>query len=610
MIIQHNITSMFTNRQLNINTRNSASSTEKLSSGYRINKAADDAAGLTISEKMRSQIRGLNQASRNIQDGISLVNVGDGALNEVHSVLQRQRELLVQAANDTNTHDDRQAIENELSAISTELDRIFEDTEFNTRKLFKGNDKIIDGPKTVLSSKTNNKEIPFPDTSFQTTVWLPKGSTPSSVETASSSSNVSTSISQSHTETLHDTDAYGHSSYDISDVTSNITTTTTHEIITKKDYTPINDAQYTSLRKPGDMIGNSGYINVSTVKGGLPLSCAMSQLGIKIDGQLTNIDLFNSSFPKTTLISGDRNTASTTYDLGDNVQLTQTITLENNNKYNINYSVYNTGSAQHEIELRLAFDVMNTQTTSVKDNTTTSFSLESDFARIGISASNVTHAMLGDISDLYGDWEGSKITDGQNVPNHTGVGYWWKGTVLASGGTTDLGQVSYGPIELLQDPFTETTTLQTKTLIEEQIDDTAIQYTLLPEYLDIQSGSLPYQNIPIRLYNLSAEKLKTRVPDEISAFAADSSLDNIDRTLNTISSIRSYYGAMTNRLEHAYNVDRNTSENVQAAESQIRDLDMENEMVNLSKDNILTQAAQAMLAQANQNPQAVLSLLQ
>lgn len=309
------------------------------------------------------------------------------------------------------------------------------------------------------------------------------------METTSSSSSVSTSISYSNTETLHDTDAYGHSSYDISDVTSNITTTTAHEITTKKDYTLINDAQYTSLRKPGDMIGNSGYINVSTVKGGLPLSCAMSQLGIKIDGQLTNIDLFNSSFPKTTSISTDRNTASTTYDLGDNVKLTQTITL-------------------------------------------------------------------------------------------------------------------------LQDPYTETTTIQTKTLIEDQIENTAIQYTYLPEYLDIQSGSLPYQNIPIRLYNLSAEKLKARVPDEISAFAADSSLDNIDRTLNTISSIRSYYGAMTNRLEHAYNVDRNTSENVQAAESQIRDLDMENEMVNLSKDNILTQAAQAMLAQANQNPQAVLSLLQ
>lgn len=170
MIIQHNITSMFTNRQLNINTRNSASSTEKLSSGYRINKAADDAAGLTISEKMCSQIRGLNQASRNIQDGISLVNVGDGALNEVHSVLQRQRELLVQAANDTNTHDDRQAIENELSAISTEPDRIFEDTEFNTRKLFKGNDKIIDGPNTVVSSDTNNQDIPFPDTSYTKTV--------------------------------------------------------------------------------------------------------------------------------------------------------------------------------------------------------------------------------------------------------------------------------------------------------------------------------------------------------------------------------------------------------------------------------------------------------
>lgn len=130
MIIQHNTQAVFANGKVNTAAKQTAANAEKLASGYRINRAADDAAGLSISEKMRTQVRGLNRASDNIQDGISLTNVADGALTEIHSILQRQRELLVQAANDTNTELDRQAIEDEISALSGEFDRIFDDTEF------------------------------------------------------------------------------------------------------------------------------------------------------------------------------------------------------------------------------------------------------------------------------------------------------------------------------------------------------------------------------------------------------------------------------------------------------------------------------------------------
>ena len=117
MIVQHNITSMNANRQLGIVGNNLAKSTEKLSSGYRINRAADDAAGLAISEKMRAQVRGLNRASDNAQDGISLIQTAEGALNESHSILQRMRELSVQAANGTETDDDREAVQNEISQL-------------------------------------------------------------------------------------------------------------------------------------------------------------------------------------------------------------------------------------------------------------------------------------------------------------------------------------------------------------------------------------------------------------------------------------------------------------------------------------------------------------
>lgn len=138
MIVQHNMTALNANRQLNITNGSLTKKTEKLSSGYRVNRAADDAAGLSISEKMRAQIRGLDQASSNAQDGISLIQTAEGALNEIHSVLQRMRELTVQAANDTNVTADRRAIAKEIRALTSEIDRIATQTEFNTMKLLSG----------------------------------------------------------------------------------------------------------------------------------------------------------------------------------------------------------------------------------------------------------------------------------------------------------------------------------------------------------------------------------------------------------------------------------------------------------------------------------------
>ena len=139
MVVQHNMQAMNANRMLNITTGQQAKSTEKLSSGYRINRAADDAAGLTISEKMRKQIRGLDQASTNAQDGVSAVQTAEGALTEVHSMLQRMNELAVQAANGTNSKEsDRQAIQDEIDQLTTEIDRVAETTKFNEIYLLKG----------------------------------------------------------------------------------------------------------------------------------------------------------------------------------------------------------------------------------------------------------------------------------------------------------------------------------------------------------------------------------------------------------------------------------------------------------------------------------------
>jgi flagellin len=138
MIVQHNMTALNANRNLGITNTNLSKSTEKLSSGYRVNRAADDAAGLSISEKMRGQIRGLNQASTNAEDGTSLIQTAEGALSEMHSVIQRMRELTVQASNDTYVTADRAAIALELRALTSEIDRISSQTEFNTMKLLSG----------------------------------------------------------------------------------------------------------------------------------------------------------------------------------------------------------------------------------------------------------------------------------------------------------------------------------------------------------------------------------------------------------------------------------------------------------------------------------------
>jgi len=138
MVVQHNINAQNANRMLNITQRTVKNSTEKLSSGYRVNRAADDAAGLSISEKMRGQIRGLNKASENAQNGQSLIQTAEGALGEIHSVIQRMRELTVQASNDTNVTADRKAIQLEVYALTSEIDRIAAQTEYNTQKLLSG----------------------------------------------------------------------------------------------------------------------------------------------------------------------------------------------------------------------------------------------------------------------------------------------------------------------------------------------------------------------------------------------------------------------------------------------------------------------------------------
>lgn len=169
MVVQHNLTAANTNRQLGITTNGLQKSTEKLSSGYKINRAADDAAGLSISEKMRNQIRGLNKASDNAQDGISLVQTAEGALNEVHSMLQRMSELAVQASNGTNATQDRTALDNEVQQLKTEIERVGTTTQFNKMDILTGEFSSNNG-KTLQVGANQDQVITIAISALTSTV--------------------------------------------------------------------------------------------------------------------------------------------------------------------------------------------------------------------------------------------------------------------------------------------------------------------------------------------------------------------------------------------------------------------------------------------------------
>ena len=169
MVVQHNLTAANTNRQLGITTNGLQKSTEKLSSGYKINRAADDAAGLSISEKMRNQIRGLNKASDNAQDGISLVQTAEGALNEVHSMLQRMSELAVQASNGTNASQDRTALDNEVQQLKTEIERVGTTTQFNKMDILRG-EFSSNNEKTLQVGANQNQVITIAISALTSTV--------------------------------------------------------------------------------------------------------------------------------------------------------------------------------------------------------------------------------------------------------------------------------------------------------------------------------------------------------------------------------------------------------------------------------------------------------
>ena len=546
MVVQHNMQAMNANRQLGIAKNATAKSTEKLSSGFRINRAADDAAGLAISEKMRSQIRGLNQASTNAQDGISLIQTAEGALNESHSILQRMRELSVQAANGTETDSDRSNLQDEISQLQDELDRIADTTEFNTMKLLDGS---FSGAGAGATSAGPKFGIYDGDLGAFVTSDV-KGVSVNTTTTATAGGESATWDGNGKVLTLNLANNKTYSQNEIDNLIKNAKqedSTTT--------YAPAN----VSVK-----FANGVYTATSAITG------AGTVAGAKATATVTTITDFATKGVGASSI---------------------TIT---SNKYGVDMNV----------KINITWDA-EAGKEEAKVGTSATYDLKKDSID-GVGASGaITQQGEYDLKLQTGKEYTSEEIEG--LLKKAGLDV----SVKLGGATPDTPNTI---MMTSKDAGKTTLTLTGGTGLGDEdayLGQPNYDTTAATGGMKLQVGANQGQTISFNIDNMGATALgvngsNVRVDDQEKASA---SIKAIDGAIEKVSKQRSALGAIQNRLEHTISNLDTASENLQTAESRIRDVDMAKEMVEYSKNNILSQASQSMLAQANQSNQGVLSLL-
>ena len=490
MRIQHNIAALNANRQLGINNNAVSKNLEKLSSGYKINRAGDDAAGLAISEKMRGQIRGLDQATNNANDGISLVQTAEGALNETASILQRMKELATQASNGTYQNAvDRDNISKEVTSLKSEIDRISTSTNFNKINLLDGNLKDYKASTTDVANVT---------------------------------------------------------------VTSPVATGSSAAIAT------------------------NGTVSTATA------------------GSTATISYFDGKEIKSTTITFDSSTTPAD-----------------------NKTAFNTAAAANT-DLASLFDF------NASSSTFTSKATGPDAPQI----LSVTGSAESGISagTLTAGSKGSETIDFSNVASVPA-----EGNTMTIGGKTyefrsaaTINQVKSGNKAVVIGTDKDATATTLASIINSELGAGSASYNSTSHILTIGADKLGGKGLTLQIgANVSADQQvslsigdmssKGLGIDKISVASQDdakAAINTIDDAINTVSGTRADLGALQNRLEHTVTNLGVTSENLTSAESRIRDVDMAKEMMEMTKNNVLAQAAQSMLAQANTQPQNVLKLLQ
>jgi len=545
MVVQHNLKAMNTNRQLGISTNALSKSTEKLSSGYRINRAADDAAGLAISEKMRSQIRGLNQASSNSQDGISMIQTAEGALQESHSILQRMRELAVQAANGTETNEDRQNLQDEITQLQSELDRISTDTEFNTMKLLDGS---LDGSATVSSA---GPKFGIYDTGLQgfvtsDVVGVQIATTTNATQGGESA--IWSADGKTLTLNLHANTTYTEAEMDNLIKNAKQEDSTASATPAKVELN-LTNGTYTASSALAAADGKKTVAGAKATATSAALSAGSATDFVGVTGMKITANKYGADNNITIKIFFDEEAGRESFE------------LKTAATYNTNGSL----NAKGQYELHLATGTEYTEGDIEKLLAKGGFSADVEFVGPNPDEANTLYVTNPAAAAKKGQAGLSMVLAG--------------GTGL---GDTDayLGQKKY-------------------------------DFQSGGEGVTLQVGANYGQTISFGIGNMSSVALGvdgTKV-DVSTQTGAQESIDSIDSAIGTVSKQRSLLGAVQNRLEHTISNLDNTAENLQAAESAIRDVDMADEMVQYSKNNIIQQAATSMLAQANQSNQGVLSLL-
>jgi flagellin len=545
MRINNNLMAMNTHRQLQITNGAGAKSVEKLSSGFRINRAGDDAAGLAISEKMRAQIRGLNQASRNSQDAISLIQTAEGAMNETHAILQRMRELAVQSANDTNVTIDREQIQKEVNQLTTEINRIGNTTEFNTMKLLNG-----EKSKALKAGASGSTALDAGNVAVNSSI---------SGYTIAGDAGIKAAISS---------------------------ITTTADEFTAGVGALTGGATITVLKNANDTYTVSLDSSVS----GAATFSAVDTLSADADGNFVYND-HGVSFTITKEENATISAASTTTVTTTAGATAQSYALEND------WVMSSTNQATITSGITVALDSDNASVRSIDIKSSTA----------GITVDLKDSAGTTVQSDVFSAQASLSYNDhGITFEFKTAAAVSASGSISASISLTGLGT--------------------TTTYVEADYDNNAVKFQVganQNQFMDLAISDVRSKALGITSETAGATGFTAalQVSDGTSTTLGEAALDVsthenaasaitvLNSAIEKISSERSNMGAVQNRLEHTIKNLDTAAENLQASESRIRDVDMAKEMMEFTKNNILTQAAQAMLAQANQAPQGVLQLL-
>ena len=629
---------MNANRNLGVSCGSLAKSTEKLSSGYKINRAGDNAAELAISEKMRGQIRGLNQASSNAEDGISMIQTAEGALTETHSILQRMRELAVQASSDTNTDDDRTQIQNEIDQLTQEVDRIATTTEFNTKKL-------LDGSRTGSVTEKAGKasvEGTFGNSNVSAEI------TTNGADKAAFTDVIRVEITKDFTAGQSTASASKYSDEEIREALTGATGKTAADVA-KLTTTQISTAKSNAEEKVNNNTTGTAVLletaknnldtkaqdTVSAIKDAIAAGVSATASDGKLKVAVTEEELTKLVEDYIQAAVSGATAATTPASLGaGNPAYDALLAKFNGLAAGVGQDLVTAADAEATERLKLAQAEGNHEAAQKKveilnDDKLINAFVEKEQAQVAVNAATpgsegeaVAKATLADaqkaldelnkdssvltVTDLFGNSaDTSKFEIASNVADDGTL------TINLKNKEGDDTVITINNADKLK--AGDVITITAEKMVESK------QAATGKEAFRLQVGANAGQEVALGINSMKAKDLEIvqtkegsegKALDVTNQATASLAVNAFDMAIQKVSTERAKMGAMQNRLEHTIaNLDT-SAENLQSAESSLRDTDMAEEMTNFSKNNILMQAGQSMLAQANQSNQGVLSLLQ